>query len=150
MTQDLAPQVIDYKAVFKRVPGSAFLLSPSFEILDVSDDVQDLTGRERRYLVGRNFFDAFPGNPGVHSDAGPRKLRAQLARAARTGDRVVLGLNQYDVEDPGRPGVFEERFWSGVATPIRDDTGRVAVIALWGHDTTPIVSQFWAQAAALG
>lgn len=150
MIQDLVTEAIDYKAVFKQSPGVVFLLSPSFEILDVCEDVLQLTGRESRYLVGRNFFDAFPANPGIRANTGPRRLRAELARAARTGDRVVLRLNQYDIEDPGRPGVFEERFWSGVATPILDRDGRVAVIALWGHDTTPIVSQFWAQAAAQG
>lgn len=150
MIHDSLSPAIDYKAVFKKVPGTAFLLSPSFEILDVSDDVQELTGRERHDLVGRNFFDAFPANPGVGGDAGPRRLRAELASAVRTGDRAVIGLNQYDVEDPGRPGVFEERFWAGIATPVLDDAGQVVVIALWGHDTTPIVRQFWAQAAALG
>src|SRR5262249_2172335 len=110
----------------------------------------ELTGQERRDLVGHNFFDAFPANPGAGGDIGPRRLRADLDKAARTGDRVVIELNQYDIEDPGPPGGFGERFWSGVATPMLDDDGRVAVIALWGHDTTPIVSQLWAQAAAQG
>lgn len=150
MIQDLVTEIIDYKSVFKQSPGVVFLLSPSFEILDVCDDVLQLTGREQRHLVGRNFFDAFPANPGIRGDTGPRRLRAELAKAARTGDRAVIRLNQYDIEDPGRPGVFEERFWSGVATPILDDDGRVVVIALWGHDTTPIVSQLWAQAATQG
>jgi PAS domain-containing protein len=150
MIRDSITEVIDYKAVFTHFPGAAFLLSTDLEILAVSDGVKELTGRERGDVVGRNFFDAFPANPGARGDTGPRRLRAELARAARTGDRTVLRLNQYDLEDPGRPGVFEERFWTGVATPIADGDGRIRVIALWGHDTTPIVSQFWAQAAALG
>lgn len=150
MIHDLVKPVIDYKAVFKQFPGVVFLLSPSFEILDVNNEVIEVFGRERSELAGRNFFDAFPANPGIRGDTGPRRLRAELAKAARTGDRAVIKLNQYDVEDPGRPGVFEERFWSGVAAPIPDGDGQVAVIALWGHDTTPIVSQLWAQAAAQG
>lgn len=69
--------VIDYKAVFKQFPGVVFLLSPSFEILDVNNEVLEVFGRERSELVGRNFFDAFPANPGIR---GPRRLRAELAR----------------------------------------------------------------------
>ena len=150
MTQDLATQAIDYKAVFKQSPGAAYLMSPTFQILDVSDGALEQTSRSRRDLVGRNFFDAFPANPRAREDSGPRRLRAELARAVRSGDRVVMNLNQYDVEDAGRPGVFEERFWSGVATPIRGDGGQVVAVVLWGHDTTPIISQFWAQAATQG
>lgn len=102
MIQDLATQAIDYKAVFKQSPGVAYLMSPSFEILDVSDGAVGLTGRDRRDLIGRKFFDAFPANPRASEDSGPRKLRAELARAVRSGDRAVMNLNQYDVEDPGR------------------------------------------------
>ena len=150
MIRDVVTPVIDYKAAFTRYPGAATLLSPSFRILDVSDGVLELTGRERRELVGRGFFEAFPANPQGSETAGRRTLRAALVRAAHSRDRVTIRLNEYDLEDPGRPGVFEERFWSGVATPILDDDGRVAMIVLWGHDTTPIVSQVRARSAALG
>lgn len=150
MTQDLAPQVIDYKAIFARFPGSAFLLSPSFEILDVSDDVKELTGRDRGYLVGRNFFDAFPPNPRARDDVGQPRLRARLAMAVRTGERAVIGLDRYDIEDPDRRGVYRERFWSGVVTPLAGEDGRVAMITVWGYDATPIVSQFSARAATQG
>jgi PAS domain-containing protein len=150
MVQDLATRAINYEAAFRQFPGVAFLLSRDFRILDVSDDVQDLTGRGRCDLVGRNLFDAFPANPHAPQSTGPDNVWAALAEAARSGDRVVLRLNEYDVEDPGRPGVFEERFWSGIVTPIPGPDGRVAVLATWGYDITPAVSQVRAQAAAQG
>jgi PAS domain-containing protein len=150
MVQDLVTRVINYEMVFRRFPGAAFLLSRDLRILDVSDDIQDLTGRRPRDLVGRNFIEAFPANPHAPESAGPRTLWAALAEAARSGERVVLRLNEYDVEDPGRPGVFEERFWSGIVTPIPGPEGRPSVLALWGYDTTPMVSQVRAQAAAQG
>jgi PAS domain-containing protein len=148
MAQDLVTRVIDYKAAFRLIPGAGILLSPGFGILDVSDDLLELTGRQRCDLLGRNLFDAFPANPHAREDTGQCTLRAALAEAARSRGRVTIRLNQYDVEDPGMPGVFEERFWSGVATPALDEDGRVDMILLWGHDTTPIVSQVLAQAAA--
>lgn len=150
MIQDLAPQVIDYKAIFARFPGAAFVLSPSFEILDVSDEVKEVTGRGRGDLVGRDFFDAFPANPRARDDSGQRRLRTKLTRAARTGERTVIGLDRYDIEDPDRRGVYRERFWSGVVTPLAGEDGRVALITIWGYDTTPIVSQFSARAATQG
>lgn len=150
MTHDVLTRQIDYQAAFKHVPDCAVLMNSEFVILDASDDFAEVTSRELSELVGRNFFDAFPANPRDHENSGRRALCTALTEAARSGDRVVLRLNEYDIEDRGRPGVFEERFWSGVITPILSDDGEVTMIALWGRDVTPVVSQFRALGAGLG
>ena len=150
MTLDGLTRQIDYQAVFKNMPDSAVLMNSEFEILDVSEGFQELTGRELHKIVGRSFFDVFPANPRDQENAGRRELCAALSEAARSRDRVVIRLNEYDLEDRGRPGVFEERFWSGVVTPILGDDGEVATIALWGREVTAVVSQLFAQAAGLG
>src|SRR5579864_6795442 len=99
MIRDVVTPVIDYKAAFARYPGAAVLLSPGFRILDVSDGVLELTGRRRRDLVGRAFFEAFPGNAQGIENAGRRTLRTALTQAAHSRDRVTIRLNEYDLED---------------------------------------------------
>jgi len=150
MTRDVQTQQIDYRAAFKHVPGSACLMTSDFAILDVCDDFVELTGRQLDDIVGRSFFDVFPANPQSSENSGRHELCAALVEAARTGERIVKKPNQYDVEDPGRPGVFEERFWFGVITPVLDDDGQVTMIALWGSDVTPVITQLRAQTATLG
>jgi PAS domain S-box-containing protein len=150
MRRDVLTRQIDYQAAFKQVPDCAVLMTSDFVIIDASEDFEKLTGRELSELAGRNFFDAFPANPRDREKTGHSALCAALTQAARSRDRVVLGPNEYDLEDRGRPGVFEERFWSGVVTPILGDDGQVAMIGLWGRDVTYIVSQLRAQRAVLG
>jgi PAS domain S-box-containing protein len=150
MTQHAVTRQIDYQAAFKHAPGSATLMDSDFVILDVNDNLLELNGRELGDLVGRNFFEVFPANPRARDNAGRERLREAMDEAVRTGDRVVRRLDRYDVEDSGRPGVFEERYWSGVVTPIQDSSGQVAMIALWGHEVSGIITQLRAQEADLG
>jgi hypothetical protein len=49
------------------------------------------------------------------------------------------------LEDPGRPGVFEERYWNVLITPLLSDTGRVMMIVLIAHEVTPIISKWRAE-----
>jgi PAS domain-containing protein len=149
MTDDVLTRRIDYRAVFRLVPDCAILMTPDFVILDASAETLEVTGRELHELVDRSFFDAFPANPGDRESAGRREVCAALTEATRSHDRVMLRLHEYDVEDRGRPGVFEQRFWSGVITPLLGDDGEVAMLALWGREITPVINQLWTQRAGL-
>jgi hypothetical protein len=48
---------------------------------------------------------------------------------------------RYDVEDPGRPGAFEERYWAVINTPLRSRGGQVMMIAHKADEITHIVNQ---------
>ncbi|MEU5211640.1 SpoIIE family protein phosphatase [Streptomyces sp. NPDC020742] len=130
---------IDYAAVFQALPGGVLLLSPEFVILDVNQALLDRTGRERHRMVGRYLFDVFPENPAVAEAGGMRNLLASLERVVATGRRDAMALQRYDVEAPGRPGVFEERYWSPVNTPVLDAEGRVLLVVHRVEEVTEIV-----------
>jgi PAS domain S-box-containing protein len=132
---------IDYQRVFKIAPCPTAVLSPDLIILDVNDEYLTATGRKREDLLGRSPFDLFPDRPDP-ADTGPRDLRASLEALLASGERQVVSLTRYDVEDPGRPGVFEERYWNVFSTPLLSDTGRVMMIVLTVHEVTPIISKF--------
>ncbi|MFF8371570.1 PP2C family protein-serine/threonine phosphatase [Streptomyces lydicus] len=130
---------IDYEAVFRVLPGGLLLLSPEFVILDVNEPLLHRAGRDRRQVIGRYLFDVFPDNPADPDASGTRNLLASLERVLATGERDTMALQRYDVEAPGRPGVFEERYWSPVNSPVLDAAGRVRLIVHRVEDVTEIV-----------
>jgi len=132
---------IDYREVFRVLPGAVALLTPDGVILDVNDGYLEAAGRELAEVLGRNIFEAFPSNPTDPGDSGQRMLRVSLETVVSTGEQDVMRTVRYDVEDPGRPGEFEERYWFVVNTPLRDADGRVAMIAHKADEITHIVNQ---------
>ncbi|MGW1376314.1 PP2C family protein-serine/threonine phosphatase [Streptomyces sp. NPDC002446] len=130
---------IDYEAVFQALPGAVLLLTPQFVIADANAALLHRAGRERRHVVGRRLFDVFPDNPHDPEATGMRNLRTSLERVLATGESDTMALQRYDVEAPGRPGVFEERYWSPVNAPVLDADGRVRLIVHRVEEVTEIV-----------
>ncbi|MEU5237342.1 PP2C family protein-serine/threonine phosphatase [Streptomyces lydicus] len=130
---------IDYEAVFRVLPGGLLLLSPEFVILDVNETLLHRAGRDRRQVIGRYLFDVFPDNPADPDASGMRNLLASLERVVATGERDTMALQRYDIEAPGRPGVFAERYWSPVNSPVLDAVGRVQLVVHRVEDVTEIV-----------
>ena len=131
---------IDYQEVFRTLPGVLALLTPDGVILDVND-VLEAAGRDIGQVLGRNLFDAFPANPNDPGGSDSAMLRGSLAAVVATGERDAMLPIRYDVEDPGRPGKFEERYWVIVNTPLQDADGRVAAISHKADEITHIVNQ---------
>jgi PAS domain-containing protein len=129
-------QQVDYKAAFKCMPGAVALLSPDLVILDVSDGYLDAAGRGADEIVGRNILEAFPDNPSDPADTGPRDLRASLEAVLASRMPDFIDPTRYDVEDSGRPGEFEERYWTIANIPICDRTGQVMMIMHIAQEVT--------------
>lgn len=119
---------IDYEVVFRALPGPVALLTTDLVYAEVNDSFLTMTGRTRGQVVGHYIFDVFPDNPGDPDASGMRNLFASLRRVAETGERDTMALQRYDVVDPSRPGVWEERYWSPVNTPVFDEDGKVVLI----------------------
>lgn len=120
--------MIDYAAVFQALPGMVALLTPELVYADANEDFQRLAGRTREQLVGRYIFDVFPENPNDPAAAGRRETQASMLRVVATGERDTMALLRYDIEDPERPGRWEEHHWSPVNAPVLDAEGRVVLI----------------------
>jgi PAS domain S-box-containing protein len=138
---NMAETSIDYQEVFRTMPGAVALLTPDGTILDVNDGYLEASGRTREQLLGRNIFDAFPQNPDDPGVLGPGQLRDSFEAVVATGERDVIMPLRYDVEDPGRPGEFEERYWAIINTPMHDRVGRVVMITHKADEVTHIVNQ---------
>lgn len=132
---------IDYSAVFKVLPGASALLNTDLVILDANNRYLEISCRQLEDLVGRKILDAFQGNPLAPGDGGPGDLRASLETVIATGERDTIHMVRYDLEDLSHPGLFDERFWSIINTPVCADDGTVVLIVHRVEEATHIVHQ---------
>ncbi|MCC5481068.1 PP2C family protein-serine/threonine phosphatase [Streptomyces barringtoniae] len=130
---------IDYQALFAATPSPYVVLAPDLVIADVNQAYLAATGRAREELLGRYFFDAFPENPADPDAEGVRNLSASFHRVLHTREPDSLAVQKYDIPVPGRPGGFEERWWSPISTPVLGPDGQVAWIIHRVEDVTEFV-----------
>lgn len=133
---------IDHAVVFRDLPIPAVLLTPDFVIADMNQAYLDVAGRSREELLGRHVFDAFPDNPSDPSASGVRELSGSLGRVLATGKPDVLSFQKYDVEVPGMPGVFAQRYWCPVNAPVFGPDGEVTMIVQLVEEITDRVRKF--------
>jgi signal transduction histidine kinase len=137
-------QEVDYGAVFKALAAPLLVLTPDFVMVAANDSFLKLTGGSEADLLGRPFFVVFPSNPNAPNapnEQGAEALRASLARVLATGERDTMALQRYDIEVSGRPGVFEERYWSTINVPVLGPDGEVELVVLRTEDVTDFLQQ---------
>ncbi|MFG2895945.1 PP2C family protein-serine/threonine phosphatase [Streptomyces zaomyceticus] len=127
---------IDHGALFAATPSPYLVLAPDLVIVDVNDAYLRATGRTRADLLGQHVFDAFPDNPADPDADGVKNLGASLGRVMATGEADTMAVQKYDIPVVSKPGVFEERWWSPVNTPVKNADGRVAWIIHRVEDVT--------------
>jgi len=132
--------IIDYQRVFRTLPGALALVTPDGVILDVNEGYLEAAGRTREHVLGRNLFELFPENPDDPGDVGPAQLRESFESVVASGEPDVMMPVRYDVEDPGRPGAFEERYWAVINTPLRSLGGQVMIVHK-ADEVTHIINQ---------
>ncbi|WP_328952600.1 PP2C family protein-serine/threonine phosphatase [Kitasatospora purpeofusca] len=132
--------VIDYQGVFQALPGAVALLTRDLVYADANEAFLSVSGRTREQLIGRYLFDVFPDNPTDPAANGVRNLHASLERVMATGERDTMALQRYDVEDPERPGVWHERYWSPVNAPVLAPDGTVALLVHRVEEVTDLIT----------
>jgi len=125
----------DYQAIFRALPNPTALFSRDVRYLDVSDSYVATVGRERPQLIGQDPFSLFPTEL-PHAAAA---ARASIESVLATGEVDKMDLIRYDIEVPGRPGVFEERYWMIVHVPVTGPDGRVHSFIHQATDATDTV-----------
>jgi PAS domain-containing protein len=133
---------VDYAEVFRQLPVPVLLLTPEFDIAEMNLAYLQVAGRTREELLGRNVFDAFPDNPWDPDASGVRQLGESLRRVLATGEPDTLAFQQYDVEVPGSPGVFAQRFWCPVNAPVFGPDGAVVLIVQCVEEISDKVRRF--------
>lgn len=130
---------VDYEALFAATPSPYLVLGPDLVIADVNRAYLVATGRTREDLVGRYLFDAFPENPADPEGSGVEIVSASMQRVLRSGRPETMAVLKYDIPAAGRPGEFEERWWSPINTPVVGASGEVDWIIHRVEDVTAFV-----------
>lgn len=135
----MADAPIDYRAVFRALPGMVALLTPDLVFVDANEDYVRNSGRTRGDLLGRYLFEVFPDNPHDPAATGARNLEASLRRVVASGERDAMALQRYDVQSRERPGEWEERYWSPVNAPVLGADGRVVLMVHRVEEVTELI-----------
>lgn len=130
---------IDYRALFAATPSPYLVLGRDLVIVDVNQAYLLATGRPRAELVGQYLFDAFPDNPADPDADGVRNLSSSLHWVLRSKEPDTMAVQKYDIPVTGRPGAFEERWWSPINTPVLGPDGQVEWIIHRVEDVTEFV-----------
>ncbi|MEO3782465.1 PAS domain-containing sensor histidine kinase [Actinocorallia sp. B10E7] len=120
---------IDFEAAWSAMPPGALLLTRDLVIVAANDSCVRWSGRPREEIVGRTLFDAFPHDPSDPEEfEGRQALRRSIERVFATGNPETMPLQKNSAQVPGRPDVFEERYWSQMNIPVPGPDGRVALV----------------------
>ena len=127
----------DFRAVFENSPGLFLILDAKFIIVAVSDAYCRATMTVREEITGRALFEVFPDNPDDSGADGVANLRTSLLNVIkqRTPDRMAE--QKYDIRRPD--GVFEERYWRPLNSPVLGPDGYVRWIVHAVEDVTELV-----------
>ena len=126
--------MLDLYKFLVNLPDTVVLLSPELNILDATDEYLRVTKRTRDELMGKNFLEMFPDNPDQPESRNEHLLRASLMRVIETKQCDKLDLLRYDI--PVSEGVYEERYWEAIHSPVINDTGEVGFIIQKTSDVT--------------
>lgn len=130
---------IDYAVLFAATPSPYLVLGPDLEIVAVNEAYLRATDQTRGELIGRYLFDAFPDNPADPEAEGVRNLNASLHRVLASREPDTMAMQKYDIPVPGLPGVFQERWWSPINTPVLGPSGTISWIIHRVEDVTGYV-----------
>ena len=128
---------LQFRAFFEALPGLYLVLTPELEIMAVSDAYLKATMTKREEILGRKLFEVFPENPADPASTGAANLRASLERVIQNGVTDTMAIQKYDIRRPN--GVFEERFWSPVNSPVFSVDRRLEYIIHRVEDVTDFV-----------
>ena len=137
----------DIRGLFDSLPGLFLVLTPEFNVVTGSDAYFAATMTKREEVTGRNMFDIFPDNPDDPMK-GSVNVRASLERVLRTGQPDTMAIQKYDIRGPD--GVYEERYWSPVHTPLFGADGRLRYIIHRVEDVTEFMKQKRDKTSAAG
>ena len=138
VNKDTSPQP-NYRSIFEGVPGLYLVLDPSLKIVAVSDAYCRATMTVRENIQGRGIFEVFPDNPDDPAATGVSNLRSSLERVLALRQPDAMAVQKYDVRSDADGGVFEERYWSPLNTPVLDAAGAVMWIIHRVEDVTGLV-----------
>lgn len=136
----------DFRQVFEKSPVLNLVVDVRFVIVAVTDAYCRATMTRRADIVGRGLFEVFPDNPDDSGANGVANLRGSILNVIRFRAPDRMADQKYDIRRPD--GVFEERYWRPLNSPILGADGYVRFILHTVEDVTELVRIRKEEAAA--
>jgi PAS domain S-box-containing protein len=130
---------LQFQTLFESAPGLYVVLKPDLTITAASDAYLKATMTKREAILGHGIFDVFPDNPDDPEADGVSSLRESFNRVLQNKASDTMAIQKYDIRRPD--GVFVERFWSPINSPILGADGQVEFIIHRVEDVTEFVLQ---------
>lgn len=138
LNSDLERRVQERTILLQRfldsLPGLYLILTPDFDIISASDAYLSATMTTREQIVGQNIFSIFPDNPTEENSQNTKELRESLNYVLRNAEQHPMSVIRYDIRN--REGVFEERYWSPINSPVLGPNREVQYIMHRVEDVT--------------
>jgi len=128
----------DFRMLFESSPGLYLVLTPSFDIVAVTDSYCAATMTKRQEILGKGLFEVFPDNPEDPDATGVQNLSRSLNTVLDTRAAHTMAIQRYDIRKPGTQE-FEVRYWSPVNSPVLGEDGNVSLIIHRVEDVTELV-----------
>lgn len=133
---------VDFKFIFHCLPGVSLLLSPDnpdFTIVDATERFLLSAHTERKNIIGKKLFEAFPGNPNDEITTNVINLKYSLEQVIASGMPDIMPIHRYDIENSN--GIIEEHYWEPLNTPVIDEQGIIKYIIHTSENVTEKVSK---------
>lgn len=143
---ELSNKRAELQSLFESLPGLYLVMDPDLKIVAVSDAYLKSTLTTRKDIIGRTMLEVFPDNPGDPNADGSSNLRASLQRVLHDRKADIMPIQRYDVRDAD--GIFQERHWTPVNSPLLDADGNIKYIIHRAEDVTEFVKRSRAPAPA--
>jgi PAS domain S-box-containing protein len=127
------------QSLFESLPALFLILTPDLKIVSVSDAYLKATITRRENLIGRGLFEVFPDNPEDLAATGVSNLSASLDQVRQNREPHTMAIQKYDIRRPD--GVFEERYWSPVNSPVLGKDHEIEYFVHRVEDITDFVRQ---------
>lgn len=106
----------ELRSLFESLPGLYLVLTRDFTIVAASDAYLKATATAREAILDRNLLEIFPENPGDPAANDVQQLRTSLQRVLERAAPDTMAIQRFDIRNSR--GVFEERYWSPVNSPV--------------------------------
>lgn len=111
------------------------LLDRDLNYVAVNPAYERATMRTSDELLGRQLFEVFP-----NKGEGGARLRSSIDRVFASGETDTLAYIPYDIPRPeARGGGIEQRYWTAVHVPIKNEAGKVDYVLQNTVDVTEFV-----------
>jgi PAS domain S-box-containing protein len=129
---------IDFKTLFESLPGLYVILSPTLNILSISNNFINYTQIKKDDIVGKYLFDIVTLLPNMNNEAGFSSYCSSLNFVLK--NKIAHTITIKRNHDSKIDGNIEEKYWRYKNTPVINASNNIDYIIHSAEDVTDIIN----------